>query len=632
MQNNEIDFSTIKLVIWDLDDTFWSGTISEGEIHPIQPNINLLKRLTDCGIINSICSKNDAQQVKEELKRLQIDDFFVFNSIDWTPKGERVARMIKEMGLRPINTLFIDDNKVNLNEVEFYAEGILVSEPSIIPKMIRYFDSVEIKDEEHKRLHNYKILERKRDSKVFYSDNEKFLYSTNTRVDICYDCCNHLDRISELVSRTNQLNFTKVRSSKKELAEIIADDSIKTGYVTVHDNFGDYGIVGFFAIKNRKCLHFLFSCRTIGQGVEQYVYSSLNYPELDIQGKVVNVVKREPAPLWINQNCMIGSVQKQGMSQAHGKILLKGPCDLMSLSSYIEHKENVIEEFNYVSLTRHNEINAVNHSLNYLLLPFLPEDDKRLLLNECIFIDEGVFTTHLFDNDISIIVLSTLNDPHFGVYRRKGTEIRIAFGDWDKPLTEEKFWDYYILSHKYANNFTKEYLLDFSSKYEFEGRLSAQDTFQNFQILLNKLSVNTKICFILGSEIPYEGESSPTRRGREKQHKQLNSLIRSWAKRNTRVLFLDLNDFIDGQNSFNGHINHFKRGVYFKAACRLNEIIQVNSNQSLRPINKMKKVLYDVHYCVKNVENYLQSRFSRNCPLLYQFFKRLYHQILNEDK
>jgi predicted enzyme involved in methoxymalonyl-ACP biosynthesis len=53
-----MNFEKIKLVIWDLDNTLWSGTISEGEIQPIEKNIELIISLTDCGIINSICSKN----------------------------------------------------------------------------------------------------------------------------------------------------------------------------------------------------------------------------------------------------------------------------------------------------------------------------------------------------------------------------------------------------------------------------------------------------------------------------------------------------------------------------------------------------------------------------------------------
>ena len=44
-------FEKIKLVIWDLDETFWSGTLSEGEVQTTEQNIELIKRLSDVGIV-----------------------------------------------------------------------------------------------------------------------------------------------------------------------------------------------------------------------------------------------------------------------------------------------------------------------------------------------------------------------------------------------------------------------------------------------------------------------------------------------------------------------------------------------------------------------------------------------------
>lgn len=50
-----IDISKIILVNWDLDDTFWKGTLSEGPIEAASVNIQLVKNLTDRGIVNTIC-------------------------------------------------------------------------------------------------------------------------------------------------------------------------------------------------------------------------------------------------------------------------------------------------------------------------------------------------------------------------------------------------------------------------------------------------------------------------------------------------------------------------------------------------------------------------------------------------
>ena len=48
----------IKVVIWDLDETFWEGTLSEGEVVYSQRNHDVVIKLASRGIVSSICSKN----------------------------------------------------------------------------------------------------------------------------------------------------------------------------------------------------------------------------------------------------------------------------------------------------------------------------------------------------------------------------------------------------------------------------------------------------------------------------------------------------------------------------------------------------------------------------------------------
>ena len=62
----------IKLVIWDLDETFWEGTLSEEGVKPIKDNIELIKELSERGIINSIVSKNNFDDVKNFFSKLKV--------------------------------------------------------------------------------------------------------------------------------------------------------------------------------------------------------------------------------------------------------------------------------------------------------------------------------------------------------------------------------------------------------------------------------------------------------------------------------------------------------------------------------------------------------------------------------
>ena len=144
-------------------------------------------------------------------------------------------------------------------------------------------------------------MEQKELARTDYQSNEEFLYSCNIQVQIKGDCLAELDRIHELVMRSNQLNYTKRRQGKEELRYLLKEENVVSGYVTVKDKFGDYGLVGFYALQNGEAIHYVFSCRTLGMKVEQYVYSQIGYPEVNIQGEVVSELNQVECPGWINQ-------------------------------------------------------------------------------------------------------------------------------------------------------------------------------------------------------------------------------------------------------------------------------------------------------------------------------------------
>lgn len=164
----------IKLVVWDLDETFWKGTLSEGEITIVKQNVEIIKELTRRGIINSISSKNDFEKAKAELVKAGVWDFFVFPSIDWAPKGQNVKGIIDDCQLRAPNVLFIDDNIGNRKEVEHYNPNINLADEGIIPNLLGMEELKGKDDSGLSRLKQYKILEQKAETKATYTDNHAF--------------------------------------------------------------------------------------------------------------------------------------------------------------------------------------------------------------------------------------------------------------------------------------------------------------------------------------------------------------------------------------------------------------------------------------------------------------------------
>ncbi|QIL77822.1 hypothetical protein [Hymenobacter sp. HDW8] len=123
----------IKLIIWDLDDTFWRGTLSEGAVEAIADNLELVRATAACGIVHTIVSKNDFAAAEAKLVELGIRDLFVFPQISWQPKGPIIKELLAQMQLRAPNALFLDDNPINRAEAQYYNPQLQVADPVDLP-------------------------------------------------------------------------------------------------------------------------------------------------------------------------------------------------------------------------------------------------------------------------------------------------------------------------------------------------------------------------------------------------------------------------------------------------------------------------------------------------------------------
>lgn len=269
-----------KLVIWDLDDTLWFGTLAENENVVLnQTRATFIRLLNNRGVVNSISSKNDFEKAKSQLESFQLWDQFVFPEIAYLPKGELVKKIITDMQLRAPDVIFVDDNHINLREVEFLNTGIQTLnalDPETNKRLADWLNSLE--GITKSRVNEYRQLERKKSDQT-HSDisNEEFLASCDIKV--CRvrrsDNLPFAKRIEELINRTNQMNFTKSRVAEFSMAEYVTNPTNETYSVFVWDKYGFYGLVGFSAVRAEKLQHLAYSCRIMNMGIEQAVANIL---------------------------------------------------------------------------------------------------------------------------------------------------------------------------------------------------------------------------------------------------------------------------------------------------------------------------------------------------------------------
>lgn len=585
-------FKNIKLIVWDLDDTFWKGTISEGTVEIPEKHRQLLVQLTDIGIVNSICSKNDFQSTMSYLEENGLAEYFVFPSINWNPKGQRVKKLIEDMQLRPANVLFLDDNPSNLGEVEHFSSGIMVGGPDLIPCLAEDAENAERKDINHKRLAQYRVLEEKHHAKEAFSSNEEFLYQSNIRVEVKTDCLPQLERLQDLIIRSNQLNFTKVRSTVEELEALLKDASVSCGYVSVRDSFGDYGITGFYALKENRLIHFVFSCRTLGMGIEQYVYNKLGRPELTIIGEVISDLSGGE-PGWINQNITGSDAQQMKISNlTEHAVLVKGPCDLFQVYPYIANTELFDTEFTYV-LPNGLTIESTGHTTNVVEALRLSDEQKQRILREVPFTDMGQFREDIFTRDYKVVFLSILADCNLGVYRRRETGEHFAYVEYLHPITDRSNW-HGLISGDYPTagfRFTEESLEEFAKNYEFIGRNTPEQIVENLSFIRENLPENCILAVMLGGELYYEKNTFEAYEDRHLVHKAANDAIRAWAKDKKNVRLMDVNRYLKDQSSFYDHFNHYIKPVYYALAAEMVEIVNEATGSQIRETSKLKMVL-----------------------------------------
>ncbi len=372
----------VRLIIWDLDETFWYGTLTEGGIR-IRPEVcELIKTLARRGIMSSICSKNNFDDIKPILEREGVWEYFIFPSVNWDTKGPRIAAIVDAVQLRAPTVMFIDDNPMNLEEARDAVPGLQVQSHEFIPEIADHPLFVGKNDEALSRLQQYKLLEtRKQDEAAAPGDNSDFLRRSDIRVYIEHDIHAHMDRAIELINRTNQLNYTKRRlpedmdEARRILSEQLGKFDTQAGLVRVVDKYGDYGFVGFYlsatgrreVVENaawQRLQYYCFSCRTLGMLVEHWLYDYLRRPELNVAGEVLTDLSVPRQIDWVR---MVSSLSEGAapVEKIAPEIRLHGGCEANALAHYLAaYADKMMVTGNFATGGLFVRLNAVSFLLS----------------------------------------------------------------------------------------------------------------------------------------------------------------------------------------------------------------------------------------------------------------------------
>lgn len=315
-----------KVIAVDCDNTLWKGICGEDgvngiEIAPAHLEFQkMLIRQHDAGMLLCLCSKNNPSDVDAILKNrndmLLREDHLVAKRVNWNAKSVSLNALSRELDLSLDSFILIDDNAVECAEVRTHCPSVLTLQfPGRLEEVSHFlnhawvFDRVESTEEAKLRTAMYKQNAVRAKALDESANLAEFIASLELRVDVTTMQLRQLNRVAELLIRTNQFNLTTIRRSADEIEALVARGGIECLVVHVRDRFGDYGLVGavlFQREPSRICVDtFVVSCRVLGRGVEYRVVNELGrIARQEARGSIVLKYRRtsrnEPAWMFLN--------------------------------------------------------------------------------------------------------------------------------------------------------------------------------------------------------------------------------------------------------------------------------------------------------------------------------------------
>jgi FkbH-like protein len=270
----------VKCLVWDLDGTLWDGILLESESGKMQLKDGvrtILSELDKRGILLSVASKNTADDAIAALEALQVKDYFLIPQINWLPKSQSIHHIADELNIGIDTLAFIDDSPFELDEVRAQCPEVLclcADEYMTLLGRPEFTGDSSSDSAQRRRFYQTEMI-RKSDRAQHGSDIDEFLAMCDIRVRLSTPAEDEVQRVHELVQRTNQLNFSGVRYTRDDIVEMVHDPRLRCHVVHCADRYGDYGIVGFCVVDEGATepliRDMMLSCRIQGKKVEHSI-------------------------------------------------------------------------------------------------------------------------------------------------------------------------------------------------------------------------------------------------------------------------------------------------------------------------------------------------------------------------
>ncbi|MFV0413267.1 MAG: HAD-IIIC family phosphatase [Oscillospiraceae bacterium] len=291
---------TKKSVVLDLDNTLWGGVI--GEVGPEGIELGketptgmayaefqeYLKMLAQRGILLNVASKNEEALAAAGFERadspLKKQDFLCFEA-NWEPKSQSLAKMAAQLNILPDSFVFMDDNPAEREQVGRELPGVTIPEVGQPEASVRlldrggYFEVSTLSADDVKRGEMYRQNAERQQVEQSFGNYEDYLKSLAMAAHIGPFQPEQVERVTQLINKTNQFNFTTRRYTAAETTACMQSPAYITLAGRLVDKFGDNGltaaIIGHINGTNLDIDLWIMSCRVFKRHFEYAMFDEL---------------------------------------------------------------------------------------------------------------------------------------------------------------------------------------------------------------------------------------------------------------------------------------------------------------------------------------------------------------------
>jgi FkbH-like protein len=293
---------SVKCIVLDLDNTLWGGVVGDegaqgvrigahGDGEPFFRLQCFLRELKRRGILLAVCSKNERANALKPFHEnsemvLRFDDFVSFVA-NWNNKPENIASIRQELNIGFDSMLFLDDSPFERASVRTMLPEVIVPELPEDPdewvkklSELNLFEVASFSVQDAQRSDAYMEEAQRRAAAETAPNFEAFLETLDMTIEVGRFAPKYLNRIAQLLQRSNQFNLTTRRHNEAECEAMMQDDSCIPLYAVLSDRFGDHGLISVIILRPDieegvlTVTDWLMSCRVLGRGVEEYL---MNY-------------------------------------------------------------------------------------------------------------------------------------------------------------------------------------------------------------------------------------------------------------------------------------------------------------------------------------------------------------------